>query len=169
MPEPFPLACVVRALRSDDVEAFHGVLDRVAREGRFLALTQAPPLAEVRGFVEASLAAGDVHQALLVEGRLVGWCDIRRMTRPSEAHCGVLGMGLLPEFRGRGLGRGLIEAALARADAAGLLRVELTVRGDNARAIALYRRVGFVVEGVQRRALRVDGVFHDRVMMARLL
>jgi RimJ/RimL family protein N-acetyltransferase len=159
---------VIRALRADDVESFHGALDRVARERRFLALTQAPPLDETRRFVEASLAAGDVHRALLVDARLIGWCDIRRSTRPSEAHSGVLGMGLLPEFRNRGLGRRLLDAALEGADAAGLARVALSVRVDNARAIALYERAGFAHEGVNRRALLIDGVFHDRAAMARL-
>lgn len=158
----------LRALRRDDVEVFHDVLDRVAREGRFLALTQAPPLEETRRSVETSLAAGDIHQGLFHEGRLVGWCDIRRMTRPSEAHCGILGMGLLADFRGRGLGRLLLGAALERADAAGLARVALTVRADNARAIALYEKAGFAHEGVGRRALLIDGVFHDRAAMARL-
>ena len=44
------------------------------------------------------------------------------------AHNGVLGMGLLPPFRGRGIGKRLIAQALGAAKAFGLQRVELTVR-----------------------------------------
>lgn len=83
-------------------------------------------------------------------------------------HCGVLGMGLLPDRRGRGLGRELMRRTIEAARAFGLARVELTVRDDNAPAKALYRELGFEVEGRKACALRVDGVFHDLIMMALL-
>ncbi|HEX5958770.1 MAG TPA: GNAT family N-acetyltransferase, partial [Hyphomicrobiaceae bacterium] len=84
-------------------------------------------------------------------------------------HCGVLGMGLVAEWRGRGIGLRLIEHAIAAARAHGLARVELQVRHDNPRALALYRKVGFAIEGCRRRALLVDGVYHDLTLMALLL
>jgi ribosomal protein S18 acetylase RimI-like enzyme len=58
----------------------------------------------------------------------------------------LLGTGLLPQFRGAGLGRRLILRRLDAARALGLTRVELSVRADNANAIALYRKIGFVEE-----------------------
>jgi ribosomal protein S18 acetylase RimI-like enzyme len=88
--------------------------------------------------------------------------------RPALRHGGVLGMGLLPAYRGRGLGRRLMAGTLQDARAAGLSRVELSVRADNARAIALYSRLGFQVEGRRRGALLVDGVHHDLMLMALL-
>ena len=83
-------------------------------------------------------------------------------------HCGVLGMGLLPEYRGRGLGRPLMTRSLDAARAFGLARVELTVRVDNQRALELYRKLGFEVEGRNRRAMLVDGRFEDILTMALL-
>jgi RimJ/RimL family protein N-acetyltransferase len=47
-------------------------------------------------------------------------------------------------------------------------RVELTVRDDNESAIALYRKVGFVDEGIQRNAFRLDGKYENLIMMALL-
>jgi len=88
---------------------------------------------------------------------------------PSTRHCGHLGLGLLPEWRGRGVGRRLIERTLDAARAFPLSRVELAVRADNEGAIALYRRVGFAEEGRRRRAVRVDGIYYDDIMMALLL
>ena len=61
---------------------------------------------------------------------------------------------------------GTIDAAVARARKLGLTRVELTVRKDNRRAIALYRKVGFVSEGIKRAAFRVDGRYYDLLSMA---
>ena len=67
-----------------------------------------------------------------------------------------------------GLGRRLIEPTLEAARAFPLARVELAVRADNERAIALYRKVGFEVEGRRRRAMLVDGVYYDDIIMALL-
>ena len=71
-----------------------------------------------------------------------------------------------PTWRGRGLGERLIRQTLDAARAFGFSRVELTVRDDNARAQALYRNVGFETEGRKRRAVLVDGVFYDLIVMA---
>jgi RimJ/RimL family protein N-acetyltransferase len=75
-------------------------------------------------------------------------------------------MGLLPAYRGQGIGRRLLERTLDAARAGGLSRVELTVREDNPAAIALYERAGFAAEGVQRNAFKVDGRYHNLIMMA---
>jgi ribosomal protein S18 acetylase RimI-like enzyme len=78
-------------------------------------------------------------------------------------------MGLLPRFRGQGIGTKLIRSVLAAARTAGLHRVELTVRETNAGAIALYRKAGFAVEGVQRDAVQIDGIYENVICMALLL
>ena len=59
---------------------------------------------------------------------------------------------LLPEFRGQGLGDRLIRQTLAAARAFGLNRVELRFGKTTQVAIALYKRVGFEIEGLQRNA-----------------
>jgi ribosomal protein S18 acetylase RimI-like enzyme len=78
----------------------------------------------------------------------------------------LLGTGLLPQFRGAGLGRRLILRTLDAARALGLTRVELSVRADNANAIALYRKIGFVEEGLRRNAVRLDGTYENIAGMA---
>ena len=75
-------------------------------------------------------------------------------------------MGIVPAYRGRGLGLRLIQAALAQAWAARFVRVEIDVHADNARAIALYEKVGFVREGVARDAVFIDGEYRDAINMA---
>jgi RimJ/RimL family protein N-acetyltransferase len=102
----------------------------------------------------------------LAGGSVVGWCDIRREFFPSRAHRGTLGMGLLPAWRGRGIGRRLLEATLAQARRSGFKRIELDVHADNPRAIALYEKAGFVREGIVRDASLIDGVFRDAILMA---
>jgi RimJ/RimL family protein N-acetyltransferase len=97
---------------------------------------------------------------------VVGWCDVRRDGGFNTAHAGTLGMGLLPDYRGQGIGRLLIEAALDAARAIGLTRVALRVNASNLRAIRLYEAVGFEREGVLRDAIFLDGQYQDIFMMA---
>lgn len=152
------------------IRSFHQALDAVARERRFLALTQAPPLEAVTGFVHDVMHAGFVQLvALAARDQVVGWCDIRRKTHDAVfAHVGILGMGVLAAYRHQGLGRRLLEAALAQTDARGVERVELEVFASNTPAVALYESVGFVHEGRKQRAANLDGRFEDIVSMARL-
>jgi len=84
-------------------------------------------------------------------------------------HAADLGLVVAPQAQGQGIGSALMDALLDYADRwAMLLRIELTVYADNARAIALYRRHGFEVEGTLRAYALRDGHFVDVLAMARL-
>jgi ribosomal protein S18 acetylase RimI-like enzyme len=160
--------CIVPIARQY-LAGFHSAVDRVARERRHLAMLEAPSFVRTRRFVLDSLKTGAVH-FVAVAGRdeVIGWCDLRPKAQPTLRHSAVLGMGLVAPFRGLGLGSQLLAATLEAAERAGIQRAELVVRTDNAPAIALYRRFGFGVEGTLRDYLRVDGVSHDALQMARL-
>ena len=153
-------------IRTEHVEGFHAALDIVARERRYLALTEAPPLESVRAFVEDCIAKGYTLFVAAADGRVVGGCDIIPFARSTQRHAGNLGLWLLPSYRGQGLGWRLLSAAVERARDSGLSRVELTVYDDNANAIALYHRVGFQHEGVKRNATLIDGAYKNLIMMA---
>ena len=71
-------------------------------------------------------------------------------------------MGLLPEYRGKGLGRKLAERAISDARARGIERIELEVFASNTRAIQLYEKLGFAHEGVKRKGRKLDGAYEDR-------
>ena len=116
-----------------------------------------------------SIIANDCCQlAALLDGRVVGWCDVLPSHGQARSHVGTLGIGLIPSARHRGIGAKLIQAAITAAWAKGVTRIELTVRVDNRNAKVLYKRFGFEVEGLLRRAFRVDGEYRDSYSMALL-
>ncbi len=79
----------------------------------------------------------------------------------------TLGMAIVPEARGRGGGRQLVQAAVDHARAAGAHKLDLEVWTDNARAISLYAAAGFEVEGLRREHyLRRDGRLRSTLLMA---
>jgi RimJ/RimL family protein N-acetyltransferase len=166
-PSPDVNAVEIVLIAQGPIEGFHRALDIVARERRYLAFLEAPPIEATRAFVLGNIERGSPQfVAVSAAGEVVGWCDVTPLDRPSLAHRGVLGMGLLPQFRGQGIGTKLIQSALTAARAFGLHRVELTVREHNIGAMELYRKIGFTIEGTQRDAVLVDGVYEDLVCMA---
>ena len=155
-------------IESRHVEGFHAALDCVARERRYLALTEAFPLDKTREFVENNIAIGNPQFVALVDGVVVGWCVVLRLLPPTFSHGGMLGIGVVPEHRGKGVGSALMRATLDSARKLGFERIELSVYEGNDRAHALYLRFGFVEEGVKRKVVKLDGVARDARVMSLL-
>ena len=155
-------------IASPHIEGFHRALDFVARERRYLAFLEAPPIESTRAFVLNNIEQGYPQLVVLSDQEVVGWCDVLPKPRPVHAHIGVLGMALLADFRGQGHGERLMRQTLEAARSFGLHRVELTVRQHNTNAIALYRKIGFEIEGLMRDAIKVDGVYENVVLMSLL-
>ena len=90
-------------------------------------------------------------------------------TAVRRRHAMYLGITVVGDWQGRGVGDLLMAAAIEQADRwLGVLRLELTVYADNTRAIALYRRHGFEMEGTLRAFALRDGVYVDAYAMARI-
>jgi ribosomal protein S18 acetylase RimI-like enzyme len=77
-------------------------------------------------------------------------------------------MGILAPYRGQGIGRRLLQAALQSAQAKGLIKIDLEVFASNHAAIALYERAGFIREGCRRRARHLDGIWDDVLLLTLL-
>ncbi|SPE36154.1 Acetyltransferase, ribosomal protein N-acetylase [Burkholderiales bacterium] len=148
------------------IESFGDCVGEVARERRYLAIVEAFPAEQNALWVAANRARGNPLYVALDDERVIGWCEIRRETLPGREHSGTLGIGVRAHYRGAGLGRRLIDAALDAAWQRGFARIELWVRSPNARAIRLYEKVGFVEEGRRRDAVRLDGASEDELLMA---
>jgi RimJ/RimL family protein N-acetyltransferase len=101
------------------------------------------------------------------QGAVVGLVNFKAMRRKRLAHHGSFGVSVHPDWRGRGIGRALLEALLewARANPR-LEKVGLAVIADNDRAIALYRKLGFIEEGRRVKQIRYeDGRCVDDLLM----
>lgn len=111
-----------------------------------------------------------LHLLAVAEGAVIASAGIHLLAwTPRRRHVGGLGMSVAAAWQGRGVGSLLMKALLDWADNwMSLLRIELTVYTDNARAIALYERFGFVREGTHRAYAMRDGEYVDAYAMARL-
>ena len=107
--------------------------------------------------------------------RLVGSVGLERETRTKTRHIAwLIGMMVLPEYTGRGIGRALLEACIAEARRAeGLRMILLSVTASSERVVRLYERAGFRHYGLVPQAVRVaDGRqerFFDKAQMLLML
>lgn len=84
-------------------------------------------------------------------------------------HCANVGIMVHKEYQGMHVGQALMETLLDMADNwLMLVRVELTVFQDNERAIALYKKLGFEVEGTRKMGAIRNGRYCDEFSMARI-
>lgn len=86
-----------------------------------------------------------------------------------RSHVGELGMCVRDDYQNQGIGYKLLDAAIAFAyNWLNLKRLELIVYTDNDRAIRLYEKFGFAIEGTLRNYALRNGVFADVYAMAKL-
>jgi ribosomal protein S18 acetylase RimI-like enzyme len=82
----------------------------------------------------------------------------------------IFGVYVDPDYRGRGIGRKMLETALDLISKnKDIVKIRLTVNRQRDPAVALYKSLGFLVVGELEKELRVDGVFYDELMMEKML
>lgn len=150
------------------IESFWKALDEVARERLYLARTAAPPLPDTTVFISDLIDKGMTQFYALEGNQVVGWCDIIRQQGEFTQHVGGLGMGVIKDYRSMGIGKQLLRMSIEDAFSKGIERIQLDVYASNARAIALYEKLGFQHEGCRRMAAYFDGAYHDLNQMALL-
>lgn len=106
----------------------------------------------------------------LVDGEIVGNLGFEVCTSPRRRHVASLGMGVKDDVQGRGVGSALLATVIDLADNwLNLKRIELTVYSDNDRAINLYKKFGFAVEGESKAYAFRNGEYVSAYHMARVL
>ncbi len=106
-----------------------------------------------------------LDRALVGVVRVVRESGVKQMHRAS-----IASMYVAPEARRRGVASALMERAMSHVQGwDGVRQVELAVTAGNSSAIQLYQRFGFVEYGRAPAALRVEGEYHDELLMIRLL
>lgn len=162
----------VREARPEDATLLHGYLQTlIAEDLPMLTLSSQPsPVPQLQAYLAQYAKMGNsVFLIALLDGKLVGQLDFAGGMHPRKQHAGGVSVSVHCNFRGQGIGTRLLKALIKWAEPNPLVkRVELEVLSNNPRAVELYARHGFVIEGTKKQAVLVDGQAIDNIMMARL-
>ncbi len=160
----------VREVVVEDAKAALQYVNCVAAETDFLAAGEGEfnwPIEKECKFI-ADHRKADNKMMVLAEigGRIVGMANFTGEERSRMRHTGELGISVLQEYWGQGVGSALMDYLIEWAKQSGVVRkMNLRTRVDNRRAMRLYRRSGFVQEGIITRLLQVDGKFYDAYLL----
>lgn len=103
------------------------------------------------------------------EGKIVGFTRLAGNKLKRFRHKAGFGICILKEYWGYGIGRVLFENILMCADASGIEKISLTVVETNIKAIQLYKKYGFVEEGLLvKDRIHKDGNYYNTVVMGRI-
>jgi len=132
-----------------------------------LTSTEWRSITDERRYLRAVRRHPDAAVYLAEDGdAVVGRLSLARDVHPSSAHVADLGLMVTASHRRRGVGRGLLDQAVAWAESAGVRKLELHVFPWNEPAIALYDAYGFEREGLRKGHYLREGVPVDAILMA---
>lgn len=163
---PPPQGVTIRPAVPGDASSFLDAYRAVAAEGRFIR-TERVTLS-VRGTrrrFRHSWTDLEANIVALTGDRVIGSLGIRRDEHPVTRHVATLGMHVVADWRGRGVGAALMTEALRWARWAAVEKIELSVYPDNEAAVALYRGFGFVEEGTLQKHSKKSFGYADEVLM----
>ena len=117
-------------------------------------------------------ARGPRHPVLVAEGdgAVVGWASLNVFNaRRAYEHVADLSLYVERDWRGRGVGRRLLEALVLRARALGYHKLVLAAFPWNEAGMRAYGRAGFREVGIYREQGRLDGRWVDTIVMEKIL
>ena len=151
----------VRQATADDLDGAFEVYAAVAAER--IHIGGEPPIDREERLERWAGRLGREHEAMFVvdaDGRTVGQGML------TWAGVSEIGMAILDEYRGKGIGSALLEAMIEWAEADGSHKLELYVWPHNEAALALYKKFGFEQEGyLKRHYRRANGELWDCIIM----
>ena len=167
--------CLLRSPTAEDAEGMISYLRQTSGETSFMARyeDEVTMTADEEGaFLSAILDDPKaVMIAAFVNGQLVANVGLSKVApREKYAHRAVLGISIIKDYWGLGLGAAMMQAATDAAKAMGYEQLELEVVTENLRAVALYQRFGFVTFGMREHSFKFrDGSYCSEYLMIKKL
>lgn len=161
---------LIREATSEDARAVLDYVQAVSGESDFLTfgpgefdLTEAQEEDFLRRCRESD---NQLYIVGLIADQMVSTLSFSAGCRPRVRHSGEFGLSVRRPYWGLGIGALMIDALIDWARATQIVKkINLHTRTDNQRAIALYKRKGFVIEGTVSRGIFLHGEYFDYYFM----
>lgn len=163
----------IREITKDDASNFINLVKQVEKESEFMLFEpdeRKITLEQQFKRIE-SMQLEENSTIFIAENvdKLVGYLVVIGGSANRNKHSAYLVIGVLKQFSGLGIGTKLFEKLQEWSVQHKIHRLELTVMNHNERAISLYKKAGFEIEGTKRNSLFVNGTYIDEYYMSKLL
>jgi ribosomal protein S18 acetylase RimI-like enzyme len=166
------LRYLIRSAREKDAKSLSEVRLQIDGETENLDREQGEAYIDESGFKQViktdTESSSNLFLIAEVNERIVGFsrCEGNKLKRKS--HQVEFGICVLKEFWGYGIGKNLLKESIHWADSNGIKKVTLSVLETNDKAVKLYEKYGFEVEGVLKRdKFLSDGNYYNTILMGR--
>ena len=156
----------IRPIQLEDYQAFNKAVNSVCDEKIYVATVQGFEINQTKKYVENIVVNKYPHVVAVENKEIIGWCGVIPDARKGFSHVGILGLGVIKSFRGKGIGKELLNSCLNLAKSTDIEKIELEVFSDNNIAIKLYESVGFRQEGLKIKARKFNGHYQNIITMA---
>lgn len=166
---------IIREAIPEDAAAILSVMEKISQETPFLVMDEQglnlPPELLAHHLAAINDSLNNLLLLAYNDQKLIGMASIRGSEEKRVAHIGEVGISILKEYWGIGLGSILMEELIFwTEESESIRRLELTVQKQNTRAIALYKKFDFQLEATMKRgALSDEGEFLDVLLMSKLI
>ena len=164
---------IIREISGEDSEKFRNLVKEVEANSDFMLMEpgerQTTP-EQQRNVLER--LSEESHSTIFVaeeNEKLVGYLMAIGGSVKRTKHSAYLVVGILREFRGKGIGTALFQNLDIWARNHAISRLELTTVTQNEAGVALYKKSGFEIEGTKRNSLCINGLSYDEYYMSKLL
>ena len=165
---------VIKSPGEEEVEGTLQYLVQSAGETEFLVrypeeCGRYTPEGEKALFEQKNESPLEAMLVCVVEGKVAGTCEIIFQNRIKTRHRATVAIALLKEFWNQGIGTKMFEELIRLAEEREeVSQIELDFAEGNARARALYEKMGFRITGVRPDALKLkNGTLLNEYMMIR--
>lgn len=157
---------IIREAKRDDTRTVIEYLETTYAETDFLTFEAEEFEKEEERIENIKTSENQLCILAILDGEIVGLLSFSAKTRPHVNHTGELGMSVCRTYWGQGVGSKMLDVLIAWAKSTGIIsKLNLRVRTDNERALQLYRRKGFVIEGTISREMCLAGQYFDQHWM----
>ena len=160
-----------RTLSVVDAEKFREMMDQLDHETKYMLYEpgeRTKDLAKIESVIRNSVEGDNFLLVAEADGRLVGYLSAEKGSLNRIAHSAYIVVGILSEYRGKGIGSEFFRRLDIWAEEMKVSRLELTVICENSVAKHLYEKNGFEIEGIKRKSVLVDGKYLDEFYMAKI-
>ena len=161
---------LIREVAVEDARALLDYVERISGDSDFLSFGPGEfelAESEEEEFIRKCLASDSQLYILgLIDDMIVATLNFSGGRRPRVRHSGEFGMSVRRQYWELGIGSLMLDTLIAWAQDTQIVeKINLRVRTDNQRAIRLYERKGFVIEGTSRKEILLDGSYFDHHWM----
>jgi len=159
------MSITIRRATVDDAEDIARIINSVVDEKKYTSLRKFS-VEEEREYL-GSLDEREGLFAAIKDGKIVGLQEISLFEKWSESmgHVGNILTLILQPFRGQGIGTKLAERTLNFARENRYEKISSYIIEDNIHAINYYEKIGFRVVGRWAKQVKLDGKYHDDLIV----